>query len=179
MCVEQVALVADEVVEVSVLFARAEVARLDTGGVAAHVEIPRHKVRLAERAIPLVEHHLAPVQLFEAGASDRSVRRLSTKVGRLDLLARVCEADQGGRPPLEPTRAKEACAWLLEAAERLDVTTAPPVRLARGEHLIELGLRPGPGFSGLLQQAYDAQLDGDVVDEVGAKAFLARLVAEG
>ena len=38
----------DEIAEIAVLFARAEVTRLDPGGVAAHVEVPGHQMELAQ-----------------------------------------------------------------------------------------------------------------------------------
>ena len=134
------------------------------------------QVRLAAAVVPLVVNHLAPVQLHAADATDRAVRRLSTRVSRLDLLTAVSVADAGGRPPLEPTRAIEAREWLLDAAERLGVTRSAPVKLARGEHLIALGLKPGPIFRQLLDTVYDAQLDGEVTSEEQAEALLKDLI---
>jgi len=136
------------------------------------------QVALAKKVVPLVENHLAPIQLFEAGASDKAVRRLSTKVDDLSLLAAVCEADQGGRPPLDPARAREATAWLMERASALGVDQGPPKALARGDHLIEMGLKPGPEFKELLGQAWEAQIDGDISSEEEARSFLSRLVAQ-
>ena len=53
---------------------------------------------------------------------------------------------------------------------------APPP-LLDGRALIAAGLRPGPAFKKLLDDAYDAQLDGRVRDAEAALAF-ARSVAE-
>lgn len=131
------------------------------------------QLRLQATVLPLVEHHLAPMELHRAQASDRAVRRLATKVGRLDLLARVCEADQGGRPPLTPERAREACGWLLERAEALGVAQGPSPALLRGEHLAAAGMSPGPAFKPILAAAYEAQLDGTITDEASALVWLA------
>ena len=132
--------------------------------------------RLADRVGPLVAHHLAPVQLIAQGAGDKAFARLSTDVDRMDLLALVAKADQGGRPPRDPSEALAACDAFLARAVGLGVDHGAPVSLARGEHLIDLGLRPGPQFKGLLAAAYDAQLDGSITTEAEAVALLTSLV---
>jgi hypothetical protein len=49
-----------------------------------------------------------------------------------------------------------------------------PAPLLSGEDLIEAGLKPGPRFGELLEQAYDAQLAGDITDREQALAWLRR-----
>lgn len=44
---------------------------------------------------------------------------------------------------------------------------APPPLLT-GDDLVAMGLSPGPAFKGLLDRVYDAQLEGRVLDKVGA-----------
>ena len=64
-----------------------------------------HRLRqyeLAKEVVPLVENHLAPVFGLK---NPRSIRRLAVKVKRLDLLANVSRADQGGRPPRDVSEA--------------------------------------------------------------------------
>ncbi|MGD9753077.1 MAG: polynucleotide adenylyltransferase, partial [Acidimicrobiia bacterium] len=90
-----------------------------------------------------------------------AVRRLARRVGRLDRLLRVAEADRNGRPP-SPRDDFPAASWLLETAEALAVLDAPPQPLVLGRHLIELGLRPGPSFKPLLDACFEAQLDGRI-----------------
>ena len=66
--------------------------------------------------------------------------------------------------------------WFSERVKSLGVEKGPPKRLARGEHLMELGLKSGKEFKVYLDKAYDAQLSGEISDEAGAKRFLARLL---
>jgi len=111
--------------------------------------------------VALVVHHLKPLQLHEAGAGDAAVRRLAVKVKRIDRLVRVAKADQQGRPPMA-FDGFPAGDWLLERAELLSVQDSVPRPIVKGRHLIELGLEPGPGFGPLLQQCYDAQIEGTI-----------------
>lgn len=131
------------------------------------------QVRLAQRVLPLVENHLAPLALHAGDRTDRSVRRLAARVPRLDLLSLVAVADAGGRPPLDPQRGHDAREWLMSTSTRLGLGSARPERIARGEHLMELGMKPGPAYGELLDAAYEAQLDGLVTDERSAREFLA------
>ena len=134
------------------------------------------QLRLADQVAPLVEHHLAPVVMGKDRVTDKALRRLSTKVERLDLLAAVARADQGGRPPLDVSKPMADIDWFSARVKALGVETGPPKRLASGDHLIEMGLKPGPQFKEYLDKAYDAQLSGELVDEAAAKQFLADLV---
>lgn len=135
------------------------------------------QVTLARKVVPLVENHLAPLALHKAQATDRAIRRLSQRVGRLDLLALVAVADAGGRPPLSPQRGHDARDWLLEAAARLGVTQGPPQALANGDMLKNLGLTPGPDFGELLKTAYQAQIDGHITNAEQAQDYLTALVS--
>jgi tRNA nucleotidyltransferase (CCA-adding enzyme) len=134
------------------------------------VGLGQHRHLVAE----LVAHHLAPVQLHAADASDRAVRRLSTKVSRLDLLVSVAHADQGGRPP-KVLGQFEAGQWLTATAAELGVTRGAPSALASGRTLIAAGAKPGPAFKVLLEQVYTAQLDGEVNTPDEANAMLVDL----
>ena len=108
--------------------------------------------------------------------TDKALRRLSTKVERIDLLVALARADQGGRPPLDVSKPMADIDWFSERVKSLGVEKGPPKRLARGEHLMELGLKSGKEFKVYLDKAYDAQLSGAISDEAGAKRFLARLL---
>lgn len=131
------------------------------------------QVALAKDVTPLVEHHLAPVTLV----TDKAIRRLSTKVARLDLLALVSRADVGGRPPLVNTESLDKIDAFSERVSKLDLKDGPPKSLARGVHLIKMGLTPGPRFKELLAAVYDAQLDGSVTTETEAVEMLRGLIA--
>ena len=47
-----------------------------------------------------------------------------------------------------------------------------PEPIVLGRHLIERGLKPGPEFSPILEQCFDAQMDGDFEDLEGGLAML-------
>jgi tRNA nucleotidyltransferase (CCA-adding enzyme) len=114
---------------------------------------------LINEVIPLVLCHLRPRALHDANASDSAVRRLARQVKRIDRLVRVARADHAGRPP-KPFDGFPAGAWLLERARRLDVEARVPPPLVMGRHLLELGVQPGPDMGRLLDECYEAQLDG-------------------
>ena len=114
---------------------------------------------LINEVIPLVLCHLRPRALFDANASDSAVRRLAKQVKRIDRLVRVARADHAGRPP-KPFDGFPAGAWLLERARRLEVEDQAPTPLVTGRHLLELGLLPGPRLGEILDDCYEAQLDG-------------------
>jgi tRNA nucleotidyltransferase (CCA-adding enzyme) len=120
-----------------------------------------NEVALVVQVLPLVAEHLKPTTLFEAGAGKNAIRRLAVRVGRIDRLVRVARADQKGRPP-KPFNAFPAGDWLLEQAKSLNVTSNKPVALIMGRHLIQLGLKPGPEFSKILEDCFEAQLDGHI-----------------
>ena len=114
---------------------------------------------LINGVIPLVLCHLRPRALHDANASDSAVRRLARQVKRIDRLVRVARADYAGRPP-KPFDGLPAGTWLLERARRLEVEDRAPTPLVMGRHLLELGVQPGPDMGRLLDECYEAQLDG-------------------
>jgi tRNA nucleotidyltransferase (CCA-adding enzyme) len=48
----------------------------------------------------------------------------------------------------------------LERARRLNVEDQAPTPLVLGRHLLELGIQSGPDMGRLLDECYEAQLDG-------------------
>ena len=121
--------------------------------------------KLADEVVPLVREHLKPMVLWKAQAGPAAIRRLARRVGRIDRLVRVAQADHAGRPPLDTHL--EAGVWLIEQAERLALEQAAPKPLILGRHLIDLGLEPGRHFGPMLEALFEAQLDGrfDNVDD--------------
>ncbi len=128
------------------------------------------QVNLFEGVLPLVETHMRPGALYDSQSSDNAVRRLANRAGRIDRLVRVCRADAAGRPPLPADF--PAGDWLLERAEALEVAGHAPRTLVMGRHLIERGLQPGPVFGEILQECFEAQLDGAFTDLDGGLIFL-------
>lgn len=114
---------------------------------------------LIDEIVPLVCYHLRPRALYDAKASDSAVRRLAKQVRRIDRLVRVARADHAGRPPKQ-FDGFPAGQWLLTRAQQLAVDRQAPLPIVMGRHLLELGVRPGPDMGRLLEDCYEAQLDG-------------------
>lgn len=120
--------------------------------------------RLLKEVPPLVQTHMQPFALWRSKAGDAAIRRLALKVGRIDRLIRVAQADSECE--------KDDClGWLADAAERLRIAAEAPRPILQGRHLIELGLKPSRQFSVWLKACFDAQLDGAFADLAGAIAY--------
>lgn len=132
---------------------------------------------LVEAVVPLVTNHLRPMELFKTQPGDGAIRRLARKVGRIDRLVRVADADMRGRPPKQVDHF-EAGAWLLARARALAVADAAPKPLVLGRHLVDEGLEPGPHFGEILEHCYEAQLEGTFSDLDGGLAFLKTILAQ-
>lgn len=132
---------------------------------------------LANEVVPLVLCHLRPRALYDARATDSAVRRLARQVRRIDRLVRVARADHAGRPP-RVFDDFPAGKWLMETAQRLSVECHPPEPIVMGRHLLDLGVQPGPKMGRLLDDCFEAQLDGLFSTVEGGIAFItARLSA--
>lgn len=117
---------------------------------------------LIEDTVSLVREHLKPFQLWRErdNVSDGALRRLATRVN-IPRLVRVARADFLGRTTQEALeRDDQASEWLLKEAARLEVAAAAPRPILLGRHLLERGVRPGKHMGPMLEQAFEAQLDG-------------------
>ena len=109
----------------------------------------------------LVKYHMIPSQLYRQKAGTSAILKFSNKVENIHRLLRVCKADYNGRGA--PYKGEyPAGNWLLEKATSLKVSKSPPKPLLQGRHLIKFGLIPGRQFGKLLDQAYQAQLNGEI-----------------
>lgn len=125
--------------------------------------------------VPLVRNHMRPFSMWRSNARDGAIRRLSCQVKRIDRLIRVCLADDGGRPPYpSDTTSLE---WLTAQAKRLDVQDKAPKPIIMGRDLIGLGLKPGPIFKKILDEAYDNQIEGVFSDFENGIKWLKEKVA--
>ena len=127
----------------------------DEAGVAPALSFLRrltNEERLLRDVPPLVRMHMRPFAMWRDKSSDGAVRRLATRVCSIETLVRVSAADATG---------PEACEWLVAQAKRLEVEASAPKPIVRGRDLIVLGMKPGPAFKGILDAAYDAQLEGE------------------
>jgi len=119
----------------------------------------------------LVKTHMRPHQLFAQKSSSAAIRRLANDVGRLDLLLALYYADSGGRPPLQ-NESPTAIQWIKEKASSLGVVNSKPKPLLRGRDLVKAGLTPSPRFKRILDQAFNAQLDGEIDSHKSAVEWL-------
>lgn len=132
--------------------------------------------RILKEVPPLVQYHMQPFALWRNKVGDATVRRLAVRVGRIDRLLRVAEADDEGRLPGASggDTSGEDRRWLAEAAERLRIADSAPKPLLMGRDLIAMGLRPSPRFGELLKACFEAQLDGAFSDHEGAVEYFRR-----
>jgi tRNA nucleotidyltransferase (CCA-adding enzyme) len=124
---------------------------------------------IRERVVPLVMHHLAHLQ----AASPRAVRRLANalKPATITELCLVMTADHFGRPP-KPRIVHKGILELRTKAEEMRLRDAAPKPLLQGRHLIARGMSPGVEFGTLLNEAFEAQLEGAFTDFEGALKWL-------
>lgn len=125
----------------------------------------------------LVVNHLAHHH-GQTTFTDSSVRRLARRLepATIDELALVMLADHGGRPPLRPAETLLRIAELRARAHALALENAAPRPLVLGRHLIQLGCKPGPEFKPILDEAFEAQLDGAFADEAGGVTWLSQRI---
>ncbi len=124
-------------------------------------------VWLIDNVKPLVMEHL----VHSAGEpTERAVRRLGRRLHptNIHMLSLLIEADHSGRSPLP--KGNPFTAWTA-MADRLDLTTSQPMPILRGRDLIEIGIKPGKDMGSILNQAFEAQLDGAFDSVDGAIAW--------
>ena len=135
---------------------------------------------LIDRVAALVEHHLAPTLFIRNGATAKGYRWLARKLERagtsIELLVKVARADHLGRTTDDAIAGRfDAGDAFLAAARAHGVERTAPRDVVLGRHLIERGLRPGPGFGPILERCREIQ------DETGwtePGRILARALAE-
>lgn len=126
-----------------------------------------------ESLMPLVEHHLKPSQLYKAGAKNKAIRKLATRVNIEELFV-VAKADFLGRTTAEALLGEyKAGEWLLEKARALNVETKPLENILQGRDLIAIGMEPSAKFKEILDEVYELQLG----DELQTKEDAIRYVS--
>ena len=127
---------------------------------------------LLEAVIPLVKHHLKPLQFYKQGAKSAAIRRLANQVNIEELIL-LAKADFLGRTTEEALTGEfKAGEWLQERAKELDVINMPMAPLLQGRDLLLAGLTPSRAFKTILQKAYERQLDGDITTHDEALSWL-------
>jgi tRNA nucleotidyltransferase (CCA-adding enzyme) len=133
---------------------------------------------LAEKIIPLVKHHLKPLQFYKQGAKSAAIRRLANQVNISELVL-LAKADYLGRTTLEAKEGVfEAGEWLLKRADELNVRNKPLPAILQGRDLIKAGLKPSKQFKAILTKAYEAQMDELFTTQEEAVVWLRRLLNE-
>lgn len=132
-------------------------------------------LRLDAPVRTLVVNHLAHFSGQEE-LSATAVRRLARRLepATIEELATVMRADTDGRPPLSTPDVHRRIDALVAKARTLELERLAPRPILLGRHLIKLGLQPGPAMKGILDAAFEAQLDGAFADEDGALAWARR-----
>jgi len=127
---------------------------------------------LIEKIVLLVKHHLKPMQFYKQGASSAAIRRLANQVNIEELIL-LAKADFLGRTTEEALKGDFiAGEWLQKRAEELNVINAPTPPLLQGRDLMQAGLTPSKNFKTILQQAYEAQMDGEITTHSEALSWL-------
>jgi hypothetical protein len=130
------------------------------------------------QVLALVENHMAPFNFHRNPPKNSAFLRLSTKVD-LKLLHKVCSADSQSRNhnSLGVVVGTETQDWFLDKITNLEIPVKGPDKLLLGRHLLELGYKPGKAMGELLDAAYQAQLDEQFSDLVGALEWLSVYVS--
>lgn len=131
---------------------------------------------LVEEVVPLVERHMAILDLWRSNAGDSAIRRLARKVVRIDRLVRVDFADRNGRGDPEFRDDSPQGKWISERAAELSVRDSAPKPVVMGRHLQAAGLKPSRKFGEILSALYEAQLDGEFSDLDGGLVLLHKML---
>jgi len=125
---------------------------------------------LIEQVKTLVVAHLVHAN---GQPTERAVRRLALRLrpSNINTLSRLIESDHSGRPPLP--KGNPFLPW-LEAASKLGLQTEQPQPILKGRDLIQLGMKPSPAIGKILDEAFEAQLDGVFSDKETASLWLRR-----
>lgn len=124
---------------------------------------------IREHVAPLIVNHM----FHATDVTDRSVRRLARRLApeSVESLAILMTADSMGRPP-RPIQIPAVVTALRAKAAELRVQSAAPKPILQGRHLIERSFAPGANFKPILDQAFEAQLDGAFHEIAGAQQWL-------
>lgn len=130
--------------------------------------------KLIPDVVSLVKDHLKPYQLYNKRdeINDSAIRRLAARVN-IDRLILVSEADFLGRTTKEALAGHDPSkSWLLDKFNQILGTERTIKPLLLGRHLLALGEKPGSHFTYILHEAFQAQMDGEFLDEDEAVVWL-------
>jgi tRNA nucleotidyltransferase (CCA-adding enzyme) len=122
---------------------------------------------------------MMPTALCKSKAGANALRRFKLRVGQVDWLLRVCQADREGRQhPWTPQPFPEG-EWIQSKLQDLGLERDKPRPILLGRDLIKAGVAPGPKMGELLHQLFEMQLEGlfETRDE-GLKLLMSILHSE-
>lgn len=131
---------------------------------------------IIDEVVPLVERHMAILDLWRVQAGDSAIRRLARKVGRIDRLVRVDFADRNGRGENYFEDDSPQGQWIIERATALAVQDSAPKPIIMGRHLQSIGMEPSREFGKILASLYEEQLDGVFSDVEGGMDRLHKML---
>ena len=130
--------------------------------------------KIVDRVVALCLNHLTHLDFV---GSSRHVRRLALALSScgetIEMLCRLVEADNSGRPPL-PKNLPEKMKHMSVMATELEIKNSGPQPILLGRHLLNLGMKPGPHMGQILKAAFEAQLDGQFETLKQGKEWLSR-----
>jgi tRNA nucleotidyltransferase (CCA-adding enzyme) len=127
-------------------------------------DLPMH-----QKVYALIRTHMRHIN-WQGG--DAAIRRLANEVGSIKDWYALVVADHSGRPYEGDLIYPEDAVKIMQRAEELAVSDQKPQKILMGRHLLERGWKPGPAMGAVLNDAFEAQLDGHFFDLDGALAWL-------
>ena len=145
--------------------------RLDAGGqITTRGHAKEHRVEeffesigvmgpVPEKSAKLTREHMVGGKL-----SKTAVRRLATRLSpaTIEEWAKVVESDSLGRG--KKKEIPDYIPRVLRIAAGLRIEKGKPKEILMGRHLIARGHKPSKEFGVILREAYEAQLDGTIID---------------
>jgi len=113
--------------------------------------------QLIERVVSIVVNHMRCGQLVTGNAKTSAWKRLHNEL-RLDVAAAMSKADSMSR--YTEGKEHEPSRIAMEYFEKFGETKIQPVVM--GRHLIKIGMKPGPQFKKILDEAYKIQIEEDM-----------------
>jgi tRNA nucleotidyltransferase (CCA-adding enzyme) len=119
---------------------------------------------LIEKVASIVGNHMRPWNLTSGGGKKSAWKRLHNDIP-LNIIGMVSKADGSasrGRSLGDYHKPSEKCFEVFEELGAIE-DKIPPVLM--GRDLIEAGIEPGPQFKEILDQAYNIQIEEDIIDK--------------
>lgn len=123
------------------------------------------KKDIQERVTRLVAEHMFLALNSKGDITDSAIKRLARRLDSATIqeLVFIMEADVTGRGVEVSKERTEGAADLISRARELEVSLNKPTPILMGRHLIEhLTWEPGPRFSRVLKDIFEAQLRGEI-----------------